>query len=284
MQILFIHSCGKARVSKRQSDHPPARRRAWPARAPPICRDTRCSMDGHFATALGFETSAASGAWRHLCEWRWGTSASGRYSVATGTDAVASGLGCRFGAGLHDEGGEPGETVVGRYNALASSPSEGSCGLTRTPSFPHIGIGVSNDNRGDAHSIQKRHRRGHRRRHHRHRNFVSPPSPPLSPLSPAPPSCCPCSTTNAEERVAILEQKLAALESAHADRRACGNTAATEKKLAASSRRRWRRSCMRAAQVRPYQGGVGRPPMSTPSPLAATALSLDDTVGNHTVR
>lgn len=39
---------------------------------------------------------------------------------------------------------------------------------------------------------------------------------------------------------------------------------------------------MGTAQVRPYQGDVGRPPMSTPIASAATALSLDGTGGNHT--
>ena len=115
------------------------------------------------------------------------------------------------------------ETVVGRYNALASSPSAGS--WVDTDAIFRIGIGVSNDYRRDALTVYKNGTvviGGDIIA----TNFVSPPSPPLTPLSPAPPSCCP-STTDAEERYAILEQKLAALESAQAEERA-----ATVKKLA----------------------------------------------------
>jgi len=172
-----------------------------------------------FATALGFETSASGMA---SFASGWGTSASGRYSVATGADAVASGL-AASALGFMTKAESQAETVVGRYNALASSPSAGS--WVDTDAIFRIGIGVSNDYRRDALTVYKNGTvviGGDIIA----TNFVSPPSPPLTPLSPAPPSCCP-STTDAEERYAILEQKLAALESAQAEERA-----ATEKKLA----------------------------------------------------
>ena len=90
--------------------------------------------------------------------------------------------------------------------------------------------------------------------------------------------------TNAEERVAILEQKLAALESAHADRRACGNNC--------SNREEACRVVEASVAALLHEGGTsaavpGRCGQATDVDAiasAATALSLDDTVGNHTVR
>ncbi|EOD25908.1 hypothetical protein EMIHUDRAFT_237304 [Emiliania huxleyi CCMP1516] len=78
------------------------------------------------------------------------------------------------------------------------------------------------------------------------------------------------------ERVGILEQKLAALESAHAEERA-----ATEKKLAvleASVAALLHGDGTSAA----VPGRCGQATDVDAIASAATALSLDDTVGNHT--
>ena len=92
--------------------------------------------DAPFATALGLETSASGMA---SFASGWGTSASGRYSVATGADAVASGL-AASALGFMTKAESQAETVVGRYNALASSPSAGS--WVDTDAVFRIGIGV----------------------------------------------------------------------------------------------------------------------------------------------
>ena len=105
--------------------------------------------DGHFATALGLETSASGMA---SFASGWGTSASGCYSVATGADAVASGL-AASALGFMTKAESQAETVVGRYNALASSPAAGS-GVATDAVF-RIGIGVSNDNRRDVLTVYK---------------------------------------------------------------------------------------------------------------------------------
>ena len=87
------------------------------------------------------------------------------------------------------------------------------------------------------------------------------------------------------ERAAILEQKLAALESAHADRRACGNTCGNREEAC--------RVVEASVAALLHEGGTsaavpGRCGQATDVDAIATcgyrALALDDTVGNHTVR